>query len=53
MSNKPKNSNRIVEYVPNQAERSHISMVREAKKRGFKHSGSKAMSVLRSIYANR
>lgn len=49
MSNKPKNVKRLVKYTSNKAERKHIALVREAKKQGYKHSGSKSMHVLHNI----
>lgn len=49
MSNKPKNVKRLVEYIPNKAERRHTALVREAKKQGYKHSGSKHISSLKRI----
>ena len=49
MSNKLKNSKRLVEYIPNKSERRHIAMVREANKQGFKHPGSKPMRILCNI----
>lgn len=49
MSNKPKNVKRLVEYVPTVGERRHTAMVREAKKQGYKHPGSKPMRVLKYI----
>lgn len=49
MSNKPKNVKRLTEYHPTKDERRHTAMVREAKKQGFKHPGSKPMRVLKYI----
>lgn len=49
MSNKPKNAKRLTEYHPTKGERRHTAMVREAKKQGFKHPGSKPMRVLKYI----
>ena len=49
MSNRFKSFKRLVEYIPTKGERRHIAMVREAKKQGFKHSGSKPMHILRNI----
>lgn len=49
MSNKFKNSKRIVEYIPTVGERRHTAMVREAKKQEYKHPGSKSMNILRRI----
>lgn len=49
MSNKPKNVKRLTEYHPTKGERCHTAMVREAKKQGFKHPGSKPMRVLKYI----
>lgn len=49
MSNKPKDVKRLVEYILTVGERCHIAMVREAKKQGYKHPGSKPMSILRNI----
>lgn len=49
MSNKFKNSKRIVEYIPTVGERRHTAMVREAKKQGYKHPGSKPMRILSNI----
>lgn len=49
MSNKPKDVKRLVEYIPTVSERCHIAIVREAKKQGYKHPGSKPMRILRNI----
>ena len=49
MSNKPKDVKRLVTYYPTKGERCHMAMVREAKKQGFKHPGSKPMRVLKYI----
>lgn len=49
MSNKSKNIKRLVPYYPTKCERRHIAMVREVKKQGFKHPGSKPMRILRNI----
>lgn len=49
MSNKPKDVKRLVEYIPTVGEHCHIAMVREAKKQGYKHPGSKPMRILRNI----
>lgn len=49
MSNKPKDVKRLVEYILTVGERCHIAMVREAKKQGYKHPGSKPMRILRNI----
>lgn len=49
MSNKPKNVKRLTEYHHTKGERRHTAMVREAKKQGFKHPGSKPMRVLKYI----
>ena len=49
MSNKPKKDKRLVEYIPTVGERRHIVMVREAKKQGYKHPGSKPMRILYNI----
>lgn len=49
MSNKLKNTKRLVEYIPTVGERRHTAMVREAKKQGYKHPGSKLINVLRRI----
>lgn len=49
MSNKPKNVKRLTEYHPTKGECRHTAMVREAKKQGFKHPGSKPMRVLKYI----
>ena len=49
MSNRFKSFKRLVEYTPTKGERRHIAMVREAKKQGFKHPGSKPMHILRNI----
>ena len=49
MSNKHKNTKRLVEYVPTVGERRHTAIVREAKKQGYKHPGSKLINVLRRI----
>lgn len=49
MSNKPKNVKRLTEYYPTKGERRHTAMVREAKKQGLKHPGSKPIRVLSNI----
>ena len=49
MSNKPKNVKRLVTYYPTKGERCHMAMVREAKKQGLKHPGSRPMRILRNI----
>lgn len=49
MSNKPKDVKSLVEYIPTIGERRHTAMVREAKKQGYKHPGSKPMHILRNI----
>lgn len=49
MSNKPKNVKRLTEYYPTKCERRHTAMVREAKKQGLKHPGSKSMRILSNI----
>ena len=49
MGNKLKNCKRLVKYIPTIGERRHTAMVREAKKQGFKHPGSKPMHILRNI----
>lgn len=49
MSNKPKDVKRLTEYYPTKGERRHTAMVREAKKQGLKHPGSKPMHILRNI----
>lgn len=49
MSNKPKNVKRLVTYYPTKGERCHMAMVREAKKQGLKHPGSRPMRVLKYI----
>lgn len=49
MSNKPKGVKRLTEYFPTKGECRHTAMVREAKKQGYKHPGSKTMSTLRRI----
>lgn len=49
MSNKPKNVKHLTEYYPTKGERRHTAMVREAKKQGFKHPGSKPIRILSNI----
>ena len=49
MSNKSKNVKRLVEYIPTVGECRHTAMIREAKKQGYKHPGSKPISILRRI----
>ena len=49
MSNKPKNVKRLIEYYPTKGERRHTAMVREAKKQGLNHPGSKPMQILSNI----
>lgn len=49
MSNKPKNVKRLIEYHPTKGERCHMAMVREAKKQGLKHPGSRPMRILSNI----
>ena len=49
MSNKPKGVKRLVTYYPTKGERCHMAMVREAKKQGLKHPGSKPMHILSNI----
>ena len=49
MSNKPKDVKRLVTYYPTKDERRHIAMVREAKKQGLKHPGSRPMRILSNI----
>ena len=49
MSNKPKDIKRIVTYYSTKGERRHTAMVREAKKQGLKHPGSRPMHILSNI----
>lgn len=49
MSNKPKGVKRLVTYYPTKGERCHMAMVREAKKQGLKHPGSRPMHILSNI----
>ena len=49
MINKPKNVKRLITYYPTKGERCHMAIVREAKKQGLKHPGSRPMHILRNI----
>ena len=49
MSNKPKDVMHLIEYIPTKGERRHTAMVREAKKQGYKHPGSKTINILSRI----
>ena len=49
MSNKPKDVKRLVTYYPTKGERCHMAMVREAKKQGLKHPGSRPMYIISNI----
>lgn len=49
MSNKPKGVKRLVPFKPTKGERRHIAMVREAKKQGISHPGSKPLIILSNI----
>lgn len=49
MSNKPKGVLRLTKYNKTVGERRHEALVREVKKQGYKHPGSKSLRSLLNI----